>query len=55
MLLGQGAVMTYVVLVGAMMLGGYAMRIAYWSFVMLLFAVIFPFVLLYNFAKENET
>ena len=54
MLLGQGAGMTYVVLVGAMMLGGYAMRIAYWSLVMLLFAVIFPFVLLFNFAKENE-
>ena len=46
--------MPYVGFWAAMAMAGYAMRIAYWSFVMLLFAVIFPFVLLYNFAKDSE-
>jgi hypothetical protein len=46
--------MPYVGLWAAIAMTGYAMRIAYWSFVMLLFAVIFPFVLLYDFAKSQE-
>jgi hypothetical protein len=46
--------MPYVGIWAAMELASVAMRIAYWSFVMLLFAVIFPFVLLYDFAKSQE-
>jgi hypothetical protein len=46
--------MPYVGIWAAMELASVAMRIVYWSFVILLFAVIFPFVLLYNFGKNSE-
>lgn len=46
--------MPYVGFWAAMALGGYAMRIAYWSFVMLLFALILPFMLLYELSKAIE-